>query len=238
MKTQYLKKVFKKHLYFEIEKMWFEVKEIEKSWIQFSIENNEFLFMVWIQINKNHKEFCMEFGILPKKVNVFELEFNKAKYYDWILRRRIGCKDNETDKWRMYSHIDQTENQKINNIIESIVSTIKIDVLPVVDLFNNNPDIIEKFTPSDFEKTIVSRATFLDPSKTAEVYIRKESLFTNKLWIDNRFQYSNMGRLVFFLAMYRKSFDIKKAKQFAEICLLETNWKIYPKNDIDEILKV
>lgn len=119
------------------------------SGFNYLMDSDYFVFTIGIQASQYGGQCCAEFGIQPKSVdtNGFEkLDFKKLKYYNCEFRTRLSPKE-QGDYWWKYSDLEQKNIQ----IALEIAKVVKTQVIPVIDYFKSDKNILEKIEVSDLE---------------------------------------------------------------------------------------
>ncbi len=113
------------------------------SGFSYTMESENFIFMIGVQASRWGGQCCAEFGIQPKDIDSFgehKIDFKKLRYYECEFRIRLG-----TDQWWQYSE-DLRENIQIASQIFSVVVT---QVVPIVDLFKSDEFVFDRIEVSD-----------------------------------------------------------------------------------------
>ena len=142
--TLEFKKQIGKHLGQEMRCLGFK-----GSGFNYSIDSDNFVFIIGIQASQYGGQCCAELGIQPKSLDTDgsrKIDFKKIKYIDCELRTRLSP-HGQSDNWWKYGD-NESENRKV---IGEIIDTIKKHAIPVIERFKNNPTILEQIEIADLE---------------------------------------------------------------------------------------
>lgn len=140
------------------------------SGFSYLMDTNNFVFAIGIQASQYGGQCCAEFGIQPKSIdtNMLEtLDFKKLKYYNCEFRTRLAPVE-QSDKWWKYSENEQDNVQIANEIIQ----LIKNRALPIIQLFKDNPNILETIEPADLDNLYANVSKKLSGMTLATTEIR------------------------------------------------------------------
>jgi hypothetical protein len=184
------------------------------SGFNYLMDTDNFVFAIGIQASQHGGQCCAEFGIQPKSIDTsgFEkLDFKKLKYFNCEFRTRLAP-TGQSDKWWKYSENEQGNLQIVNEIIE----LIKNRALPIIQLFEDNPNILETIELADLDNLYVN--------------VPKKLLGMNLATTDIRFAWAMTKALA--------KTNPTKAKMFAEYGLskLDSSSTFMGKQDFERIL--
>ena len=119
------------------------------SGFNYLMEARDFIFTIGVQASQYGGQCCAEFGIQPKVIESFgnhKIDHKKLKYYQCELRTRLAG-NNGADQWWQYSDDPEKNIQIANDIFDTVVRQI----IPIVDLFNSNNNILDTIEVSDLD---------------------------------------------------------------------------------------
>lgn len=124
-------------------------KGFKGSNFHFSMESNEFVFVIGIQASQYGGYCYMEFGIQPKVINVINgqtIDIGKIRHFQCEFRMRLSRHDNNSDQW---AYADSSElNQQV---AESMIDTVNRQVIPIISKFMDEPFSLDSIEVSDLE---------------------------------------------------------------------------------------
>ena len=185
-------------------------------------DSENFIFTIGIQASQYGGKCCVELGIHPKEITEnfgYEIDFKKIKYYECEFRTRLT--KIQTKNWWFFSNkkvdnqwweysTSEKENIKTS---ESIIQSIKIQAVPIIEAFENENYILDSLTKDDLT----------NPKKT----IGGLNLIGTKL------------RLIWALSKIYEKRNPQKAVEYAKfgISQLEKKDRFSGKEDFENIIK-
>jgi hypothetical protein len=176
-------------------------------------ETNDFIFVTAIQASQWGGQCCVEFGIQPKVLEIFggkNTDAKRIKHYECEFRTRILKKDGK--QWWEYSDDEESNIETANDIFNSI----RTQALPIINLFKDEADILDKVELSDLDNIFKSL-----PKKFAGMVL---------MTTDIRFAWA-------MTKIFEKK-NLEKARQFAKYGLskLDSSSTFMGKQDFENVL--
>ena len=176
--------------------------------------SDNFIFTIGIQASQYGGQCCAEFGIHPKEIDrigEYQIDFKKLKYHSCEFSTRLS-RNNGEDQWWKYSDKEQANIE----IAEEIYSLIKKNILPIINLFQSEPYILDKIEIEDLDNIY----------KNVSKKLSGMTLMTT----DVRFAWA-------LTQIYAKR-DLAKAKVFSKYGLskLDSSSLFFGKEDFENIL--
>jgi hypothetical protein len=116
------------------------------SGFRFSMESDDFAFVIGIQASQYGGHCYIEFGIQPKALTIVNgqtIDMAKIKYFECEFRMRLRNEDN-SDQWA-YAVSRELNQQIAHSIIEAITK----QVTPIISKFKEKPFILDEIEVGD-----------------------------------------------------------------------------------------